>query len=115
MKPTAYFINTARGPIVQEQALVRACREGWIAGAGIDVFEHEPPGAGHALFELDNVTLAPHGIAWTEETVRDNGLEACDNILAVFHGEAPPGIVNREVLERPGFQAKLARYRERHS
>ena len=112
MKPTAYFINTARGPIVDEAALIRTMQQGKIAGAGIDVFEQEPPAKDHPLFALDNVLVAPHALAWTQEIVRDNGLEACDNILAVFRGEHPPGIVNREVLDRPGFQAKLARYRQ---
>ena len=111
MKPSAYLINTARGPIVQEQALIRALREGWIAGAGLDVFEEEPLPAGSPLREMDNVVLSPHGLAWTEEIVRDNGLEACDNILAIARGEVPGSIVNKEVLQRPGFQKKLERVR----
>jgi len=112
MKSTAYFINTARGPIVQQAALTRALTERWIAGAGIDVFEKEPPDPRDPLLELDNVILAPHGLAWTQEIVRDNGLEACDNILAVFRGEAPENVVNREVLDSPAFQRKLERYRK---
>ncbi len=115
MKPTAFFINTARGPIVREAELVRALKERWFLGAGLDVFEQEPPAKDNPLFELDNVMLSPHGLAWTEEIARDNTREACDNILAVFRGEAPHGIVNREVLDRPGFQLKLARHRERHA
>ena len=111
MKPTAFLINTARGPIVQEGALVRALREGWIRGAGLDVFEKEPLPADSPLRDFENVILTPHGLAWTEELVRDNGLEACDNILAIARGEAPDTIVNKEVIARPGFQAKLARYR----
>jgi phosphoglycerate dehydrogenase-like enzyme len=111
MKSSAYLINTARGPIVQEEALIRALREGWIAGAGLDVFEREPLPAGSPLREMDNVILSPHGLAWTEEIVRDNGLEACDNILTVARGEVPPSIVNKEVLSRPGFQRKLQRFR----
>lgn len=111
MKPTAYFINTARGPIVQQAALTRALRERWIAGAGLDVFEEEPLPMDDPLRELDNVILTPHGLAWTEEITRDNTLEACANILALARGEVPGGVVNREVLTRPGFQQKLARYR----
>ena len=114
MKPAAYLINTARGPIVQEAALITALREGWIAGAGLDVFEREPLPADSPLRELDNVILTPHGLAWTEEIVRDNGLEACSNILAVARGELPASIVNREVTERAGFQKKIQRYR-RHA
>ena len=111
MKPTAYLINTARGPILQEPALIRALREHWIAGAGLDVFEQEPLPSGSPLRELDNVILSPHGLAWTEEIVRDNGTEACDNILTIARGELPASIVNKEVIERPGFQKKLARFR----
>lgn len=111
MKPTAFFINTSRGPIVDEPALVKALEENWIRGAGIDVFEREPPPADHPLFAMENVILAPHGLAWTDELMRDNGVEACGNILAISRGELPSGIVNREVLDRPGFQQKLARYK----
>ena len=110
MKPTAHFINTARGPIVDESALITALTEGWIAGAGIDVFEQEPPRPDHPLFAMDNVIVTPHGLPWTEEIARDNGLEACDNILSVARGQAPGGVVNRAVLRRSGFQNKLQRY-----
>jgi phosphoglycerate dehydrogenase-like enzyme len=112
MKTSAYLINTARGPIVNEGALVLALREGWIAGAGLDVFETEPLPPDSPLREMDNVILTPHALAWTEEIVRDNGLEACSNILMVARGEVPPSVVNKEVIRRPGFQRKLARYRE---
>lgn len=111
MKPTAFFINTARGPIVEHSALVKALREKWIRGAGIDVFAVEPPPDDEPLFELDNVILAPHTLAWTEELMRDNSIEACENLLAVARGELPAAIVNREVIDRPGFKKKLARYR----
>jgi phosphoglycerate dehydrogenase-like enzyme len=111
MKPSAFLINTSRGPIVDQDALTRALREKRIAGAGLDVFSREPVDAGEPLLELDNVILAPHGLAWTNELARDNGLEACDNILAVARGDAPPGLVNREVLSHPEFQQKLARFR----
>ncbi len=113
MKPSAYLINTARGAIVQEPALVRALRERWIAGAGLDAFEREPLSADHPLLELDNVIVTPHALAWTEELARDNGIEACENMLAVFRGELPGGIVNNDVITKPGFQAKLSRYRSR--
>lgn len=111
MKPTAYFINTARGPIVQEAALIQALEERWIAGAGLDVFEVEPLPFDSPLRHFDNVILAPHGLAWTEELARDNSLEACDNILTIARGETLAAIVNREVLARPGFRQKLDRYR----
>ncbi len=113
MKPTACFINTARGAIVQEAALVRALKEKWIRGAGLDVFEQEPLPPGHPLLELGNVILAPHALAWTEAIVRDNTIEACQNLLAVARGRIPGGVVNREVLARPGFRKKLDRYGDR--
>ncbi|MBI3682060.1 MAG: dehydrogenase [Acidobacteria bacterium] len=112
MKPTAYFINTARGPIVRQDALTKALQEGWIAGAGIDVFDKEPPDPDDPLLRLDNLLLSPHGLAWTEEIARDNTWEACENIFALARGETPHGAVNREVLERPGFQKKLERRRK---
>ena len=111
MKPTAYLINTSRGALVQETVLVRALQEGWIAGAGLDVFEREPLPSDSPLRSLENVILAPHALAWTEEIVRDNGMEACANIRAIARGEVPSAVVNREVLGRPGFQRKLAAYR----
>ena len=110
MKPSAFFINTARGPIVEHSALVRALSENWIAGAGIDVFPVEPPPKDDPLFTMDNVIVAPHAMAWTNDIMRDNGHEACDNVIVVSRGEAPAGLVNRAVLERSGFQAKLKRY-----
>lgn len=112
MKPGAFFINTARGPIVDQAALTRALKERWILGAGIDVFEKEPPDPHDPLLALDNVILAPHALAWTEEIARDNGLEACDNILAIARGEIPHGAVNRDVFANPHFQRKLERFRQ---
>src|SRR5579864_3456140 len=111
MKPAAYFINTARGPIVQHDALVKALKEKWIAGAGIDVFPTEPPPKNDPLYELDNVILAPHALAWTKNIMHDNGVEACGHMLRVASGKVPDSVVNREVLDRPGFRKKLERYR----
>lgn len=115
MKPGAYLVNTARGPIVNQTALTRALQERWIAGAGLDVFEREPVAPDDPLLSLDNVVLAPHGLAWTDDIVRDNGLEACDHILQIARGAAPDGLVNLEVLDRPAFQNKLQRYRSREN
>jgi phosphoglycerate dehydrogenase-like enzyme len=113
MKADAVLVNTARGPIVNETALIRALREEWIRGAALDVFEQEPLPADSPLLELENVILTSHSVGWTEEIFRDMGREDCDGALAVFRGEAPKNVVNPAVLKRPGFQQKLAAYRER--
>jgi len=111
MKPTAFLINLARGPIVDHAALVRALREKWIAGAGTDVFPQEPPPADDPLFSLDNVIVTPHALAWTNGLMRGNGDEACKHILSVMRGELPGDVVNRAVLKDPRFLAKLERYK----
>lgn len=113
MKPDALLVNAARGGIIDEPALIRALQEGWIRGAALDVFQQEPLPASAPLLELDNVILTSHSIGWTEELFRDMGREDCEGALAVFHGEPPRNVVNRDVLNRPGFLRKLAAYRER--
>jgi glyoxylate reductase len=102
MKDTAYLVNSARGPIIDEAALVDALRSGQIAGAGLDVYENEPdvhPG----LLELDNVVLLPHLGSATIETRTAMGVLAAKNAIAVLRGERPPTPVNPEVLQ--GAQA----------
>jgi glyoxylate reductase len=99
MKRTAYLINAARGPVVDEAALVQALKEGWIAGAGLDVFEEEPkvhPG----LIGLDNVVLAPHIASASHGTRVEMARLAVENCLAVLEGRAPLTPVNPEVLAR---------------
>lgn len=108
MKPTAYLVNTARGAIVDEAALVEALRQRKIAGAGLDVFATEPVPAGHPLLALDNVILTPHLVVRTEECIRNTSLSACRNVLAVAQGAAPPYVANPAVLERPRVRARLA-------
>ncbi|STX07467.1 2-hydroxyacid dehydrogenase [Kocuria rosea] len=89
MKDSAYLVNTARGPIVDEAALAAALREGRIAGAGLDVFEHEPQ-VHPELLELDNVVLVPHLGSATVETRTAMAVLAADNVLAVLGGHRPP-------------------------
>jgi phosphoglycerate dehydrogenase-like enzyme len=113
MKPTAFLINTARGPIVDEAALIRALQDRRIAGAALDVFDTEPLAADSPLMGLDNVILTSHSVGWTEELFRDMGRLDCEGALAVMRGEAPANTVNRDVLERPGFRRKLEQYRKR--
>jgi len=107
MKPTACLINTSRGAVIDQAALAKALQTGSIAGAGLDVFEEEPIAPDDPLIAMENVILVPHAIAWTEELVRDNGIGACENVLGVLRGEQPANVVNREVLKRSGFRAKL--------
>jgi phosphoglycerate dehydrogenase-like enzyme len=109
MRPTAYLINTARGGIVDEAALFEALRDQRIAGAAIDCFDGEPLTAPPRLAELDNVLLAPHCIAWTEELFRDIGRMVCQGMLDVASGRLPRAVVNPAVLARPSFQAKWRR------
>lgn len=107
MKPTAYFFNAARGPIVNEADLIEALGSGQIAGAGIDVFEQEPPAPDNPLLQMENVLLAPHAVCWTDECFQAIGETALRSVLAVLRGERPAGMVNPEVWEQPGFQKKL--------
>jgi phosphoglycerate dehydrogenase-like enzyme len=111
MKPTAYLINVARGPIIDQAALTEVLSERRIAGAALDVFETEPVAADDPLLRLDNVIVAPHAICWTDELFLGTGRAACQSILDVAAGRVPPSVVNRQVLERPALQEKLKRYR----
>jgi phosphoglycerate dehydrogenase-like enzyme len=113
MKPTAYFVNTARGAIVNLTDLVIALSERRIAGAGLDVFEEEPLPADHPVIALDNVILSPHGLAWTDDLYQGNSVGACQNVLTVLRGEIPKFTVNRDVLVSPVFKEKLERLAER--
>ncbi|MEB3774029.1 MAG: NAD(P)-binding domain-containing protein [Desulfurococcales archaeon] len=105
MKNTAVLINTARGPIVDTDALVKALREGWIAGAGIDVFDQEPIPPDHPLIKLPNTVLTPHiGSATIETRTRMADLVA-ENLIAFAESRIPPTLVNRDVVNvrPPGF------------
>jgi len=98
MKPSAYLINTSRGPVVDEAALVEALRQGRIRGAGLDVYEREPelsPG----LADLENAVLLPHLGSATIETRTRMGLMAAENLLAGLRGERPPNCLNWEAIQ----------------
>ena len=107
MKPTAYFINTARGPIVDEKALYKALSERRIAGAALDVFEQEPIAPDNPILALDTVIVTPHSICWTDEFFHNNAESAFRSVVAVASGDAPAYVVNRDVLKHPDVQARL--------
>jgi phosphoglycerate dehydrogenase-like enzyme len=107
MKPTAYLVNTARGPIVDEKALHRALVDRTIAGAAIDVFEEEPTPADNPLLELDNIIVTPHALCWTDECFRGIAGSAFGAMASYARGEAPRYVVNRDVLQHPDVKARL--------
>ncbi|MCY3760063.1 MAG: dehydrogenase, partial [Gemmatimonadetes bacterium] len=111
MKPSAYLVNTSRGSVVDEPALIEALRQGTIRGAGLDVFEQEPVDPDNPLLRMENVVVSPHSLCHTDEyytTAWSGKLEQAREIMA---GKIPAALVNREVLDREDFQAKLARIR----
>lgn len=112
MKPTAYLINTARGPVVDQVALTEALAAGKIAGAGLDVFEEEPSIANDPLYKFDNVVLAPHSLCWTDQCFAGNGAADIKAVFDVMQGRVPTGVVNRDVLEHNAWKKKLEGYKK---
>ena len=107
MKQTAYLINTSRGPVVDEQALIRVLQSGRIRGAGLDVFEQEPVDADNPLLKMDHVVVSPHSLCHTDEYYMQAWRGRLRQVAQIGRGEIPAHVVNREVLEKPGLQAKL--------
>jgi len=107
MKPSAFFFNLGRGPIHDQKALTRALKEGWIAGAGLDVLEKEPPDSEDPILMLDNVVFTPHYASYTEEAYQELQVKTGENAAAVLRGEFPKYVFNPEVranarlLKRP--------------
>jgi glyoxylate reductase len=99
MKKTAYLINNSRGPVVDEKALYKALKEGWIAGAGLDVFEQEPTLTDNPLLKLDNVVAAPHISSASLETRSRMAEMVSENLVAFFEGKKPPNLVNADVMK----------------
>jgi len=109
MKKDAYFINVARGPIVDEKALIAALQSGAIAGAATDVFEQEPPSPDNPLLAMDNVIVTPHSLCWTDQCFAGLGGSAIQSIVDVAEKRVPMYVVNRKVLEHPQVREWLGR------
>lgn len=112
MKKTAFLLNAARGPIVDEVALIKALQEGWIQGAALDVFEQEPVSPDNPLLKMDNTIVTPHGMSWTDQNLSEGWEQIVRQVSQIVRGEVPDALVNREVWDKPGFQAKLTKFRE---
>ena len=98
MKPTAYFINVSRGPVVDEAALIDALRSKRIAGAALDVFEREPVDPANPLLAMDNVIVTPHSLCWTDECFHNMASIGLRSIVDALSGRVPEFVVNRDVL-----------------
>jgi phosphoglycerate dehydrogenase-like enzyme len=105
MKPSAFLINVARGPIVDQVALTKALHSGGIKGAGLDVFEREPVGPADPLLRCPNVILAPHSLGWTDELALGIGTSNLNNVIAVSNRRLPEHILNPPALNHPRLMA----------
>ncbi|MEM1623942.1 MAG: glyoxylate reductase [Sulfolobales archaeon] len=106
MKRSAILINTSRGAVVDTEALVKALRDGWIAGAGLDVFEEEPLDPNHPLTALKNVVIVPHIGSATYEARHAMAEAVANNLISFYNGQIPPNLVNASVINQraPGFR-----------
>jgi len=101
MKKNAIIVNTARGEIIDEKALIKALKEKWIAGAALDVFEKEPPDEDNPLLKMDNVICTPHSAAFTIDALKRMDKMIVEDVISALRGEKPKNIVNKEVLNSP--------------
>jgi D-3-phosphoglycerate dehydrogenase / 2-oxoglutarate reductase len=101
MKPTSYIINTARGPIIDQEALTVALQQNWIAGAGLDTYEIEPPQRSDPLLALENVVLSPHNGFYSDPAVERMHVRAAEEVIDVLSGRWPRGLLNVELRTRP--------------
>jgi len=110
MKPSAFFINTSRGGVVDQPALLDALQSQRIAGAGLDVLSEEPPAADDPILALDNVVLSPHALCWTDQCMAGNGAADVAAVMATMSGQTPAHVINAAVLEAPEFKGRLREY-----
>jgi D-3-phosphoglycerate dehydrogenase len=108
MKPSAYLVNTCRGPIVDEPALIAALQAGRLAGAGLDVFEQEPADGGNPLLNMENVIATPHLAVYSRKALELNRTQPFDEVARVLSGQYPRGLVNRALKDRVKLQDPLA-------
>lgn len=101
MKPTAFIVNTSRGGVIDQSALLLALQEGWIAGAGLDVFEPERLPPDHPLLHAPNLLATPHVAFYSEESVVELEIKAAENVAAILSGRRPGPVINPQVLELP--------------
>jgi len=99
MKKTACLINTSRGPVVDEKALYKALKEGWIWAAGLDVWEKEPTDPDNPLLKLENLTATPHIASGSIETRTKMAVMAAENLVNILEGKVPPNLVNKDVMK----------------
>jgi phosphoglycerate dehydrogenase-like enzyme len=101
MKPGAYLVNVARGPVVDEPALIEALQAGRIAGAALDVFEQEPVDPANPLLAMEQVIVTPHSLCWTDECFHNMATTGLASVVDIQQGRRPPFVVNPEVLDHP--------------
>jgi len=99
MKKGTFIVNTARGELIDTEALIKALKEGIVLGAGLDVIEGEPIDENHPLLAFDNVIITPHTSAYTYECLKGMGDKVVSDVEKVLRGEIPEGVINPEVLE----------------
>jgi D-3-phosphoglycerate dehydrogenase len=106
LKPTAYLINTSRGAVIDETALYQALREGWFAGAALDVLVQEPPRQDYPLLSLPNVIVTPHAAFYSEDAVADVQQKAAEHVACALRKETPTNVLNAQVLRFSNYRLK---------